>query len=456
MSVSVATLSVFNILIRLKVGLAVLCWAVALPLLLIPSAPEALIEAALLLFLCVLVLSLLRVRLQSAVILTALLVIGAVILPDWPDWEHLRHTGSFVLIFACLMPTLGLMRATAMTMPSVWRTQDRLEALSPAHSASGLQLASHVLGAIVNIGAFAFVAASLPQRADERRRLVAAEAALRGMNAAVLWSPFFIAFAVAGVYLPPGFAAGAIGLGLINALLFFIVTSALAAPSGARFALLQSLAPLGPVATRLCLAVGCVVVMSLLTGLTALYAIVTTMPLLCLVQMWRRPDTAARILQNFLNMQKNSGEELLIISVSMFIASLAGAAASITALLSGIFGESPQIWVMIWSLPVIVWAGSLGGVHPVISSAPLLAFFAPALNVYDAVFVAQAHMIGWSTGTMTSFSSLSVVTVAEQFRLRTPSLCFGHNLLASGGLAVLGGGFCAFLHEYLPLIFTAG
>ena len=66
----------------------------------------------------------------------------------------------------------------------------------------------------MNIGAFALVSAALPSDAGEQRRQVAAEAALRGMNAAVLWSPFFISFAVAGIYLPVGFAPGAILLGI--------------------------------------------------------------------------------------------------------------------------------------------------------------------------------------------------------------------------------------------------
>ena len=78
--------------------------------------------------------------------------------------------------------------------------------------------------------------------------------------------------------------------------------------------------------------------------------------------------------------------------------------------------------------------------------APLLAFFAPSLSVYDAAFIAQAHMIGWGTGTMVSYSSLSVVTVGEQFNLKTRQLSFGFTFLsASGGLAIGAGdiaGFC--------------
>ena len=55
-------------------------------------------------------------------------------------------------------------------------------------------------------------------------------------------------------------------------------------------------------------------------------------------------------------------------------------------------------------------------------------------------------MIGWGTGTMVSYSSLSVVTVGEQFNLKTSQLSFGFNFLASGGLAIGAGILLGFAH----------
>jgi hypothetical protein len=85
----------------------------------------------------------------------------------------------------------------------------------------------------------------------------------------------------------------------------------------------------------------------------------------------------------------------------------------------------------------------------VISSAPLLAFFAPMITPFDAIFVMQAHMIGWAAGTMTSFSSMSVVTVAEQFSLRPVRLAFGRNLLYSALLAIGGGGMWSAIYSLM-------
>ena len=422
-----------------KVILALICWALSLPLILSDTPSEALTHIALHIFIGILFLSALRLRFRSVIILLALLLIGWLILPALPSIEQIHKAGAFALIFACLLPTLTLVRATALTMPSVMETQRRLGQLPAKTSASGLQLASHVLGGVMNIGTFALIAASLPQTAGPERRRVAAEAALRGMNGAVLWSPFFISFAVADIYLPAGIAFGAIILGLVTAGLFFLVTSALAAPAGARFAVLEAMQPLRPIIPRLLIAVSAVILLAAVTGFTALLAVVTTMPILCVIQMCRRPQTARKIAETFWSLQKGSGDELVIISTSMVIASLAANTTSLSVMLDGLFGQEPAIWMMIWGLPVLVWLASVFGVHPVISSAPMLAYFAPSLNAFDAIFIMQAHMIGWAAGTMTSFSSLSVVLVSELFRLPIPILSAGRNLWASGGLAFVGG-----------------
>ena len=302
------------------------------------------------------------------------LAIGWLVLPEWPDWEYIKQTGRFVLIFACLMPTMTLVRATAMTMPSVRRTQDRLVALLPEHTASGLQLTSQMLGAVMNVGAFALVSAALPKNAMNRR-LVAAQAAIRGMNAAVLWSPFFISFAVAGFYLPAGFASGAISLGVVDTMLFFVITSAIAAPARSRFALWQSLHPLFPIASRLFFAIFCVIIMSLTTGLTALYAIVATMPLLCIFQMLRRPDTFRPIISNFLR-YKNMGMSWYYILIQR--AFLAGQTDYMTAMLTGLFGGIPDTQLMLFALPVIVWVSRLSGRIRLSPLRPCWPFLRPA------------------------------------------------------------------------------
>ncbi len=436
-----------------KFWMFIVCWIFCFPVLLTPNiVSSSFHDIALILFLLLLGLVFLRVKKQSLVISIALLLIGWLLIEDLPSWQHFRESSEFVLIFACLIPTLTLVRSTAMTMPSVQETQKKLSALESESSASGIQVTSHALGGIINVGTFALVAVALPRDADIERRYIAAMATLRGMNSAILWSPFFLSFAVASVYLPQGFAPGAISLGVLNAIIFFLITQKITTPNYGNSSILQSIAPLRPIYLRLVIVISSVIFTSALFGLTALSAACVAMPILCLVQFFRRPEKIKGIWTNFTKLQKNGGDEIAIISLSMLIASQLGQTDQITSLLNLYFGLEPDIRMVLFCLPFLVWTGSVIGIHPVISSAPLLAFFAPSLSVYDAAFVAQAHMIGWSTGTMVSFASLSTIIASENFKIRPSQVTFGQNFVLAAGLASAGGLLLGLLHSMFLIL----
>ena len=437
-----------------KIWMSLICWLFCLPLLLIRGSMSSQFHTvALILFFIFVGLLCLRLKKQSAVIVGVLLVIGYIITEGLPTWQDLKDSSEFVLIFACLIPTIALVRATAMTMSCVIDTQNKLASLAPYSSSAGIQLTSHVLGGFINVGTFALVAVALPRGASLERRQTATLATLRGMNSAILWSPFFLSFAVASFYLPEGFATGAISLGLVNAVIFYLITQAITSPKHDRISVSQSISPLNPIAARLFLIILAVVFTSTVTGLTALSAVCATMPALCAFQFLRKPYKIKQIWRNFSTLQRNSGDEVVIISVSMLIASLLGQTDQFAIILASFFGLNPDIKLVLFSIPVLVWAGSVIGIHPIISSAPLLAFFAPNLTVYDAAFVAQAHMIGWSTGTMISFASLSTIIAAENFRINPAQISFGKNFFIAAGLAIGGGLILIFVHELVINIF---
>ena len=60
-----------------------------------------------------------RLRWDSMVILAVLALVTWLLLDEMPDVGALVAGGRRVLIFAALLPTMALVRATAMTMPSV-------------------------------------------------------------------------------------------------------------------------------------------------------------------------------------------------------------------------------------------------------------------------------------------------------------------------------------------------
>ena len=165
--------------------------------------------------------------------------------------------------------------------------------------------------------------------------------------------------------------------------------------------------------------------------------------------MLRRPETSKSIIKNLTNLIKNSGDEMLLISVSMFIGSLLSGSIEIQDFITTNIGATFPFWLMIIFLPLVVWLFSLIGVHPIITSAPILSLFGPLLSPWEAAFLMQAHLIGWCAGTATSFTSLSVLTTAENFKISISKLVLGPNLFATGSLATGGALFLIGLNYFL-------
>ena len=385
-----------------------------------------------------------RLRWDSLVILSVLagatwFLVGAV-----PGPEDILAGGERVLIFAALIPTMALVRATAMTMPSVHATQQRLARLPENAFAGGQQLAAHVFGGIINTGAFALLSAVLPSNAPEARRRASAEAVIRGMVSSSAWSPFFIAFAIGQTFVDPVYAWMAIAIGAVSAALFTIVTLLVLTRGFGPVELRQSLACLGPVASRLAIVLASVLAVALLFGLTALSAVVVVMPLLVALQLFRHRDKARLILSQTRDAMHSTADDLVVITAAMLVAFFATQDGGLASLVAGIYpGQFPG-WLALVATPVLMMGLSVVGIHPVITSTALLATFSGGgADVHPALLV-QAHLIGWGAGTMSSIASLSVLTCAGLYQVPARRLVLGHNMASGfayaagcGGLLVL-------------------
>ena len=98
---------------------------------------------------------------------------------------------------------------------------------------------------------------------------------------------------------------------------------------------------------------------------------VIVIPILVVVQMFRRPETTRAIISNLNNLILKSGDEMLLISVSMFLGSILSGSVEIQNFISNNVGNNFPFWAMIILLPLIVWIFVLIGVHPIITSAPI-------------------------------------------------------------------------------------
>jgi len=95
---------------------------------------------------------------------------------------------------------------------------------------------------------------------------------------------------------------------------------------------------------------------------------------------------------------------------------------------------------------VVMMLASVVGIHPVISSTVMLALFSyGGASVHPALLM-HSHLIGWGAGTMSSVASLSVITCARLYRVKSTSLALGHNMIVAFLFALLGGGILSLLN----------
>jgi hypothetical protein len=400
-------------------------------------------------YIILLILMLVLSRRVTKLVICLLLISTWLILPELPNEEALWKAGNFFIIFSAFLPSLWLLRSTAITMPSVAKTQKLLSELTSTKILSGLQVTSHILGGVLNIGTFPLLSSVMPKNTKMKMRQAAGEASIRGMNTAVLWSPFFVSFAVGQLYLPINSAWIGISFGLIVAILFNLISMKLFIGNLTFQYLLQSLTCVKPIFSRLLILAGSVLFVGYIFNKTALSAIVIVIPILVIIQIIRRPETRNSIFKNLANLMKNSGDEMLLISVSMFIGSLLSGSIEIQHFITTNIGDDFPFWLMIIFLPIVVWVFSLLGVHPIITSAPILLLFGPLLSPWEAAFLMQAHLIGWCAGTASSFTSLSVLTTSENFKIPILKLVIGPNLIATAGLAIFGSVFLIVLNYFL-------
>ena len=284
-------------------------------------------------FIAYLILTLPYLKRDSVLIIGFITLLGFMFVQEMPAAEIWQGGSRFILIFAGLVPTMALVKATAMTMPSVQRTQRELANLPVESSAAGLQLAGHAFGGIINTGTFAILSAALPPNSSFERRRLSAMATLRGMNAAAVWSPFFVAFAIGQSFTGAHASWQAIGYGVLTALVFTIA-SLFAFTPGLTFSIIrQSLACLKPVSLRLFTVLFSVLAVALLLNFTALSAVVAVMPVLVMIQFFRQPQFIRRIIDDTHQSIRGMADDLVVIGSAMMLGYLVTRTDSISQIL---------------------------------------------------------------------------------------------------------------------------
>ena len=390
-------------------------------------------------FIAYLILTLPYLKRDSVLIIGFITLLGFMFVREMPAAEIWQGGSRFILIFAGLVPTMALVKATAMTMPSVQRTQQELANLPVESSAAGLQLAGHAFGGIINTGTFAILSAALPPNSSFERRRLSAMATLRGMNAAAVWSPFFVAFAIGQSFTGAHASWQAIGYGVLTALVFTIA-SLFAFTPGLTFSIIrQSLACLKPVSLRLFTVLFSVLAVALLLNFTALSAVVAVMPVLVMIQFFRQPQFIRRIIDDTHQSIRGMADDLVVIGSAMMLGYLVTRTDAISQILIYMPTDTFPAAVALITTPVLMMLSSVIGIHPVISSTILLALFSGNGSSAHPALLMQSHLIGWAAGTMSSIASLSVITCTTLYNVPGRDLALGANVYTAFALAFGGG-----------------
>ena len=184
---------------------------------------------------------------------------------------------------------------------------------------------------------------------------------------------------------------------------------------------------------RLVIVLGTVLAVALIFDFTALSAVVVVMPLLVVVQFLRHPGNISTILKETMNSMIATADDILIITMAMLIGYFAIRTGAFSAMVANFYDGVIPGYVAIIITPLMMLA-SVVGVHPVISSAAMLAVFSGGhADAHPALM--QAHLIGWA-GTLCGFTIGDHLCKFVQGAI-TPT-CVGTEFLDGAGLCAVG------------------
>lgn len=362
--------------------------------------------------------------------LVAALGLAALAVAAWRgDWRALLDGLDRGAVFVAFFGTLIVLRATAERRPETARAQTLFAALRAGQRSAATLYGAHLIGSVLVVGAHSLLSPVYGARAPEAVRYPGAIAAQRGIGLAGLWSPFWVAMAIAYQHLPdvPLWAVMALGLGL--ALPGLLIGQAM--ESGRpRWDGLAALAPLVP---SVLIAAATVVSLTSFTALAPLEALVTGIPVLCLAALapLGRRRLAGALRATGAGSGSILGELVLITCAFMLGSALAGLLAEIEA--AGWLGRNmPPVPAVIAAVIAATTLLSLIGIHQIVTITALLVVLVEVPSGVADLVLMEAALVAWGFSAMVGLSAVSTVAAAALFGLRVERVAWGPNV-----------GFCA-------------
>jgi len=436
---------------RLKLALVLGLWATGLAVLI--DEPPAVDTARNLAFLLLLALALPASKRVSRAVAAAGLLAAAVLAVAYGDSGALLRAADGALVFVIFLPALLIMRETVKVSPEATAAQSAFDELGPGRRIAGLTVGSHLLAAVMIIGALPIIRPFLV-RQEPNLRGELARAAVRGFALCVLWSPFTVAMGFVLTRKPDVELASVIAVG--GPATAAALAAAVYVDRGLRGvrAALPALVAFRSLALPILAVVTLVVVAAAVTPLSTLQIVAIALPPLCVARLVALPRRPLRpVLRRAVGDLPRMGDELLIFTGALMLGAL------ITT--SGIADVvATALRLQDWPLPLVPLLGfalgpplALAGLHPVVAGTLLFALLDPVSGALPDLVEIQVVLFGWMAGAMVSYASLSIVTASALFEVPSARLVLGVNLRYLAGLAL---GFAAVHGLVLTLGFGLG
>lgn len=400
------------------------------------AAPEPMVVTRDAAFLLLLALALPAAKAVSRAVAGAGLAAAAVLALGYGDGAALFAAAEGALVFVIFLPALFLMRETVQRSPEARAAETAFDQLGPGRRIAGLTVGSHLLAAVMIIGALPIIRPFLVRQEPELRAEFA-RAAVRGFALCVLWSPFTVAMGFVLTAKPEVELAAVIAVGLPTTAMALIAAVFVDRGLKGVGAALPALVAFKSLALPIVVMVGLVVVLASVSALSTLEVVAIVLPPLCVARLWALPGrpvgdallAAGRDLPRM-------GDELLIFTGALVLGDLittSGVADLVAAALE----------LERWPLPLVPLLGfalgpplALAGLHPIVAATVLFALLEPVAGQLPDLVEIQVVLFGWMAGAMVSYASLSIVAASSLFEVPARRLVLGVNLRYLLGLAL--------------------
>ncbi len=342
-------------------------------------------------------------------------------------------------IFGAFLPSVLFLRATAEESPRIERLRHGLGGLSPNASRNWTLYGSHALGAVLNVGAMSILAPVVSRGADDAQRVQLATSSARGVGAAVMWSPFFVAMGFTS-QLVPHVAIGelmAIGAGL--AAIGLALSGAMFTPGLTRAAFVASVAQLRPLLVPMAIVIAAVVGASAAFGLRGIASVSLVVPLCCAAYLVRLGAPAARsAARRTLASFGRLADELLIVIGATILATVVAASPYARAIGASIDPAMISGFALLAALIFVLYLFGLAGLHPMIGAGIVLPVIASGSFGVSHAVLASAAVFAWGLSASISMWSLPIVAAALSFSVPVRSLVTRRDLLFGVAYGIAG------------------